>query len=260
MRRFFTSIVVAMLWLAAGTSPSTALENLRVFRGVLILEGKIESGDYLSVRNFLRDESNFKKISGGVFLASPGGSVLEALKIGRLIRELRLSTEAPASPPPDRRDISAPLIRGRDLSNSRRYDCVSACFFLYVAGIYRTLNWAGRLGIHQPRMEQIREGLTEGDIANASARVRNAIKDYMESMNVPEKYLELMYSVPPNEVRWITQEEFDADLRGYVPEVRRILNERCGSLSEAEPHVRQCITQVKAELVTAAWQNAFRRK
>jgi hypothetical protein len=99
MRRFFTPIVVAMLWLAAGTSPGTALENLRVFRGVLILEGKIESGDYLSVRNFLRDESNFKKISGGVFLASPGGSVLEALKIGRLIRELRLSTEAPASPP-----------------------------------------------------------------------------------------------------------------------------------------------------------------
>jgi len=78
-------------------------------------------------------------------------------------------------------------------------------------------------------------------------------------MNVPEKYLELMYSVPPNEVRWITQEEFDADLRGYVPEVRRILNERCGSLNELEPRARQCITQVKAELVTAAWRNAFRR-
>ena len=109
MRRFFTSIVVVMLWLAAGISPGTALENLRVFRGVLILEGKIELGDYLSVRNFLRDESNFKKISGGVFLASPGGSVLEALKIGRLIRELRLSTEAPASPPPDRRDSARHL-------------------------------------------------------------------------------------------------------------------------------------------------------
>ena len=129
MRRFFTSIVVAMFWLAAGTSPGTALENLRVFRGVLILEGKIELGDYLSVRNFLRDESNFKKISGGVFLASPGGSVLEALKIGRLIRELRLSTEAPASPPPDRRDISAPLIRGRDLSNPERLWLCQRVFF-----------------------------------------------------------------------------------------------------------------------------------
>ena len=129
MRRFFTSIVVAMLWLAAGTSPGTALENLRVFRGVLILEGKIELGDYLSVRNFLRDESNFKKISGGIFLASPGGSVLEALKIGRLIRELRLSTEAPASPPPDRRDISAPLIRGRDLSNPRTLWLCQRVFF-----------------------------------------------------------------------------------------------------------------------------------
>jgi len=259
MHRFFTPIAIAIFWLAAGTSSGTALENLRVFRGVLILEGKIESGDFLSVRNFLRDESNFKKISGGVFLASPGGNVLEALKIGRLIRELRLSTEAPASPPPDRRDVSAPLIRGRDLANPRVYDCASACFFLYVAGINRTLHWAGRLGIHQPRLEQIREGMTEGDIANATARVRIVIKEYLETMNVPEKYLDIMYSVPPNEVRWISQEEFDTDLKGYVPEVRRTLNDRCGSLNEAEPHVRQCITQVKAEMVTAAWRNVFRR-
>jgi len=61
---------------------------------VLILEGNIEPGDYLSVRNFLRNETNFKKISGGVFLALRGGYVRESMKIGNPIRELRLDTDA----------------------------------------------------------------------------------------------------------------------------------------------------------------------
>src|SRR5262245_54865457 len=33
------------------TKPLAAIENLKVVRGVLILEGKIESGDYILVRN-----------------------------------------------------------------------------------------------------------------------------------------------------------------------------------------------------------------
>src|SRR5262245_49278417 len=82
------------------TRPSVALENLKVTKGVLILEGKIESGDYVSIRNFLSERSNFEKMKGDVFLASQGGNVLEALKIGYLIRHLRLSTDAPSRPPP----------------------------------------------------------------------------------------------------------------------------------------------------------------
>jgi hypothetical protein len=85
---------LGMLW----TKPSVALEQLKVVRGVLILEGKIEPGDYISVHNFLSEASNFKKMTGEVFLASPGGNVSEALGIGYLIRHLRLSTDAPSRP------------------------------------------------------------------------------------------------------------------------------------------------------------------
>ena len=41
--------------------PSAALETLKVVRGVLILEGKIESGDYITVRNFLSEAFKFQK-------------------------------------------------------------------------------------------------------------------------------------------------------------------------------------------------------
>src|SRR5690348_3964493 len=93
------------------SNPCSALEKPKVFRGSLVLEGIIQPGDYSIVFNFLRDESNFKKISGGVFLASPGGYVYEAMKIGNLIRELRLRTDDPSNPSPQKRDFGAPIIQ-----------------------------------------------------------------------------------------------------------------------------------------------------
>ena len=50
-------------------------------------------------------------------------------------------------------------------------------------------------------------------------RVRDAVKIYLKEMNVPDKYVDLIYSVPPNKIRLITQSEFDSDLQGFVPEM-----------------------------------------
>ena len=94
-----TLLGAVTLSLMLGVAPSKALEKLRVYRGVLVLEGIIVPGDYDKLRNFLGTKSNFDKISGGVFLASPGGNVAEAMRIGQLIRMLQLSTDAPSGPP-----------------------------------------------------------------------------------------------------------------------------------------------------------------
>jgi hypothetical protein len=243
------------------SKPSAALEPLRVFRGALVLEGKIESGDYISLRNFLRDESNFAKITGGVFLASQGGSVGEALKIGSLIRALQLTTDAPASPPAEARAAGSPIIRGTDLKNPRHYQCASACFLVYVGGADRRLIWAGRLGIHQPRIEHKPVGATDDDVLIATGSAHIAIRNYFARMNVPEKYLDIMYSVPPNEVRWLTQAEFDQDLKGYVPELRVLLENKCKFRSSAvqTAEMLQCIRQVRAQLSNAAWRSLFQR-
>src|SRR5262249_36237755 len=106
---------LCLLW----SSPTVALENLKLFRGVLILEGRIESGDYVSVRNFLSDASNFRKMNGQVFLASQGGDVIEALQIGYLIRRLRLSTDAPSRPPRTTKSLGSEIIHPFELTNPR---------------------------------------------------------------------------------------------------------------------------------------------
>ena len=228
-RRLYRYVVAAVgiLFFGSLPNPCHALDSLKVFRGVFVLEGNILAGDYGAVFNFLSNESNFKKISGGVFLASPGGHVLEAMKIGLLIRRLQLSTDAPSIPPPDRRVFGSALISATDLVNPRNYLCTSACFLIYVAGIDRNLTWAGRLGIHEPRVEYKPVEASENDVNLAKIQMRNEIKRYFEIMNVPEKYADLMYSVSPSDVRWISQDEFDADLRGYVPPIKKLIDSKC---------------------------------
>jgi hypothetical protein len=262
--KFTPTVATAGILLCAGlfpANPSAALENLKVVRGVLILEGKIESGDYITVRDFLSEPSNFKKMTGEVFLASQGGDAFEALKIGYLIRHLRLSTDAPSRPPPAVRSSGSEIIRPFELVNPRHYQCASACFLLYVAGVYRDFIWAGRLGIHQPQIERKPIGVTESDVSIATSDMRDKLKRYFEEMNVPNKYLNLMYSTPSNAVYWITQTEFDSDLKGYVPEVRALLDAKCNSRLGAEQgnELRKCIVQAKTELRLEAWRTIFHR-
>ena len=256
--RTITGAALAGFLLISNTpwSPSAALD-LKITKGALILEGKIETGDHVSFRNFLSERSNFEKMNGEVFLASQGGNVIEALKIGYLIRHLRLSTDAPSRPPPSgRSSVILPI----DLAKPRNYQCTSACFLLYVAGIYRHFVWAGRLGIHRPQVEHKPIGTTEKEVSAATDEMRNMIKLYLETMNVPDKYLDIMYSIPPNEVHWLTQTEINSDLKGYVSEIRALLETKCDShfLEKQSNEIDRCVAKTNAELRAEAWSKIFR--
>jgi hypothetical protein len=282
--RWPDAYVRAFVHAAAGRSPQ-ALEELRVYRGVLILEGKIVSGDYNKLRDFLGNKkSNFEKISGGVFLASPGGSIVEALKIGRLIRALRLSTDAPPGPATGSPKFGESLITPSQLINPKvNYGCASACFFVYVAGVYRHLSWAGRLGVHRPyQLESEAQKLNVDQALNRNWQVRTMVQKYLAEMSVPDKYVDLIYSIPSNELHWITQNEYDSDLQGFIPEMRDWVGTKCGpqtneqrgasvepdakppSIENSKASVREnkindlgCWMRVKAQLSNEAWNKAF---
>jgi hypothetical protein len=253
----FAALTLASL---VGVSSARALEDVKVFRGVLVLEGKIEAGDFDKVRSFLGNKANFERINGGVFAASPGGNLVEAIKIGRLIRALRLSTEAPSGPPTEARRFSQPVIAPNNLVNPRiNYQCSSACFFIYVSGVYRSLGWVVRLGIHRPtQLESETNKLDVEQATNLAWRVRGFVKKYLDDMNVPDKYVDLMYSVPPNEVRWISQSEFESDIEGFVPDAKRWLSTKCNLQTKDEAaETRKCWMASKVQLSNEAWNKVF---
>jgi hypothetical protein len=259
--------VLAALALLFGAGCSHALESPRVFRGVLVLEGKIVPGDYARLRSFLSDKATFDKISGGVFLASPGGSVAEAMNIGRLIRALALGTEAPPGQATIRK-LDGTTIWAADLTDPKNYGCASACFLVFVSGIYRNENWAGRLGVHKPSRPQsdLKPG-SEDPIIDIG--VRHALENYLREMDVPTKYVDLMFNVPPSRMRWINQRELDTDLHGLIPELKDIVDAKCNSSWQAatdkqKQDVAACRMdaefQLRAELPAKAWPKVFGRQ
>jgi hypothetical protein len=183
-----------------------------------VLEGKIEVGDFDKFKSFIVNGGNVTEI----YLASPGGDLAEAMKIGLLVRSLKLSTVVPSKTLTNQQ---------RDLVTARHYLkdakanylCASACFFIFVAGIHRSSDDLGPpiLGVHKPSL--VVNNLKTLNLDQATAadnQVRTTVENYLKLMDVPPKYAENMYAVPKGRIRWIRNDEFQADFSRFVPESR----------------------------------------
>ena len=85
-------LVVASCVLA--TTALRAADITRGARGEVTFEGQIEPGDCTKLENLIHE-----RIVGSIYIASPGGNLLEAMAIGRLVRTLKLTTTIPIRTP-----------------------------------------------------------------------------------------------------------------------------------------------------------------
>jgi len=179
-----------------------------------VLEGKIAAGDFEKFENFLRNGEKTNQI----YLASPGGDLNEAIKIGLLVRALKLWTIVPSKALTEQKYDS--VVARHNLKDPKaNYMCASACFFIFVAGVHRSSDDRGPplLGIHRPSLaKNDLSGLNIGQAATADDRARATIVSYLKLMGVPSKYAEDMYSVPKDRIRWIRYDEFQTDFNGFV--------------------------------------------
>jgi hypothetical protein len=169
-------------------------------------------------------------------IASPVGDLAEAMKIGRLVRALKLITNVPT-----RMGLHSNLgiLNEHKLKNPQaNYMCASACFFIFVAGIKRTDNvWSGDpiLGIHKPYLSDSDLRKLSGDQAIASTdRLRTTVENYLKEMGVPGKYAGMMFAVPKDEVQWIGAVDFKKDLEGIIPELKDWVAARCDKRTDVE--------------------------
>jgi hypothetical protein len=84
---------VVCILISATASAADIHQDSSVAAGMgAVLEGKIEAGDFDKFKKFVLENDKVVEI----YLASPGGNLNEALKIGILIRTLQLSTIVPS--------------------------------------------------------------------------------------------------------------------------------------------------------------------
>jgi ATP-dependent protease ClpP protease subunit len=156
----------------------------------LILNGNIENDEYIKFKKIVSQTEELRKSDCyleklTVRVNSNGGSVEESLKIGRYIRSKQFNTEILA-----------------------KEQCLSSCVFIYVGGVRRS-NWLnyGKIGIHRPYFYDLNENVSVDEIKKIRKKRIKELTEYFEEMDIPFSLIDEMISIPPNEMKILTEAE-----------------------------------------------------
>ena len=178
-----------------------------------------------------------------IYLASPGGNLLEAMKIGHLVRALSLETHVPSDIPSLHRKEYLSILSDPQAD----FMCASACFFIFVAGISRERDiYDPILGIHRPYLsdDELRK-LGAREAMASGAEIRTVVEGYLKEMGVGSKYVDLMFSTPKDQVRFVDDDSFKTDFEGNIPQLEDWLDATCGKISDDEGRSVKVISRKK---------------
>ncbi|PTW50270.1 hypothetical protein C8N38_105229 [Rhodovulum kholense] len=149
----------------------------------LNVSGQIAPGDAERMVQELSRRSEAGEPVRVVNLDSTGGSVRDALAIGRELREREIDT-----------DIADSAI------------CFSACPYIFAGGVERTVNQGGRLGVHQHYFGEstfLPAFMAVNDIQRGQAEVMA----HLRAMGVDPALLEPAMRTPPGEIYILDRQE-----------------------------------------------------
>lgn len=149
-------------------------------RAALRLRGAIAAGDADRIVEALqRDRPEL------LTLDSPGGSVSDALQIGRVVREIGTDTHLPAGAV-----------------------CLSACPYIFAGGVARDVDDAARLGVHQHSFGEstiLPAFLAVEDIQRGQAEVL----EHLDAMGIDLRIMGPALATPADEIYILTVDELE---------------------------------------------------
>ncbi len=151
------------------------------------LVGIIEKGDAEKFKRLVEDLRQKKRTVNMLMLASIGGDAIEAMRIGTIVRESFIPTYAPFASDSGFTCNGYPSgLKDDDC------DCASACFLIWVAGVYRM---GDVLGIHRPYfLEGYFEGLSASEAQKEYVLMYERVRSYLKNMDVPEHIINKMFN------------------------------------------------------------------
>lgn len=166
----------------------------------ILARGIIDNKAADRLREILQDwdDTAGNPIRPRIAFDSPGGSLLEAIQIGYLLRERRASTVVD-----NRYDEDYYITKGEDLiSKSRVVDsyavCYSACVYAFMGGVSRAVKRGARIGVHQFKGEN-------RTITGTTAQVvMSRLLEYVENMGVDPVVVRIASLVAPTSVEKIS--------------------------------------------------------
>ena len=191
----------------------------------LLIRGPIQKGDAQKFSDLLQKSHPFLEY---LFLDSPGGLVDEAMAIGKMVRRALVQTWAPEQTKRNgQRKFS---IFTKPSCAGATCQCASACFLIWAAGVERN-GWI--LGLHRPSTtDATYVDLRPSDAAPRYREQLTKIRDYLEEMDTPRRYVDLMVDTNSADMTWLTQK--DQDGLSAPASIAEWIKSSCGAVAQKE--------------------------
>jgi hypothetical protein len=173
--------------------------------GPLVISGDIDPGDYARLLGKIHaDDARFLS-QNKVIVASNGGDVREAIKIGLLLQSLYSQvTVGPQTGP-----------------------CIGACFLIFAAADQRASDGEHLIGLHRPALvDALSASLSAADAAALEARAMTEVRAFLTANDVPSGLQEEMFRRSAHEPYWLSAA--DEKAMGFrSPSFLRYLKANC---------------------------------
>jgi hypothetical protein len=206
-------------------------------RSQLYMVGEIVSGDY---ERFVAAIRSAGTRFFGLQLRSGGGSVQEAIRMGRLARELLMYVHLP---------FGQHLQHlGQQNAGNCAYDsravgkqvpclCASACTLIFFGGAFRV---AWEVYIHRIAYgKEYFSSLSPQEAEQQYQRGMSEIRAYFAEMGIDDKYYYMMLRTPSEQLKKVTVTDAP-ELFGWVPSFGEWLKAKCGTEVEAYKRGSNC--------------------
>ena len=192
---------------------------------MIVLEGEIIEGDFEKILNAIL-ESGVSHHT--MLLASNGGDVREAMKIGRLIRDLSYETEVGKHFSQKNICLSTP---GKPKIAEENCICLSSCVLIHLSGIYRH---GDVLGVHRAYLDRdVLKNLTLEDSKKITEILEKETNNYLKDMNTPDSLYEKISGNASDKMEMLGSAYVEKNITGYLKGVDEWLIAKCGSLDNA---------------------------
>jgi hypothetical protein len=217
---FYSSLMILVLTISTFLpSNLSALDFSEHFNGAMRVdgestwiyaEGNFEAGDAEKFERFLDGRGLWR--NQRVVLNSGGGSVLEGIMIGQIIRKHEFRTA-----------VAASVVVG-EFSQVQAGVCASACVLAFAGGVERGASEGSRVGVHQMSWDydDIANGKPitiedlEVNMSVAQRMVGLTLTHFME-MGIDPTIIPLMVGTSADDIRWLTLDELLSTKISFVP-------------------------------------------
>ncbi|MBN8977225.1 MAG: ATP-dependent Clp protease proteolytic subunit [Rhizobiales bacterium] len=141
---------------------------------IVLISGEIAEGDSDALKAAIKTANDAGKFVSGVRLNSPGGNLLEGVKLAAAVKFAKAATNV-----------------------AKGGTCASACFLVFAAGEKKFANYAARVGVHGASDQNGEETTRSGAATVSMAKVA-------KELGVPDAIIGRMVVTPPNEMVWLT--------------------------------------------------------